>query len=295
MKTKIVTAIYSDLYGTKYGGRMSRRDHYRWSLLSMMKMTDSDFVCYTSENEYQSLLDFFYSEQKVDNQKLKIKIFNLDSNNVNDLLKKWKDYEGTKTSDRCLEIQYMKFFWTQKELDGYEYVFWFDAGLSHCGLIPNKYLTMKSSNNNRHYFESDLFNNNFLKNLIKFSEEKFVIVSKENSKNYWSGTVGHIHFKNYNNSRHVIGGFFGGNKKLWINIIYLFTKYLYKVTEEDKRLYHEEDLMTLMYRNHEELFKPLEFDTWWHENERVSGVDIEEHVKINKSFYKILEELNNIN
>jgi len=75
MKTKIVTSIYSDLYGTKYGGRIGRRDHYRWSLLSMMKMTDADFVCYTSKNEYQSLLDFFYSEQNVDIDKLKDKNF----------------------------------------------------------------------------------------------------------------------------------------------------------------------------------------------------------------------------
>ena len=153
---------------------------------------------------------------------------------------------------------------------------------------------MKTSNDNRNYFESDLFNNGFLKNLINFTENKFAIITKENSKNYWSGTVNPKHFINYNNSRHVIGGLFGGKNNLWPKIIYFFTKYLYIVTQEDKRIYHEEDIMTLMYRNHEELFKTLEFDTWWHENEKISGVVMEEHVKINKSFYKILEELNNI-
>jgi hypothetical protein len=291
-KVKIVTSIYSDLYGTKYGGRIGRRDHYRWSLLSLLKMTDADFVCYTSENEYESLVEFFYKNEKISEEKLKLKISNLDDNNVKELIKKWKNYEMVKTSDRCFEIQYMKFFWSMNELQDYDYIFWFDAGLSHCGLIPNKYLTMSSSNSNRHYYESSLFNNDFLENLINFSQDKFVLVAKENSRNYWSGTVNYKHFTNYNSTKHVIGGFFGGHINLWSKIIYLFTKYLYKVTEEDKRLYHEEDIMTLMFRNHEELFNILDFDTWWHENERISGLNMEEHLLTNKSFYKILEELN---
>jgi hypothetical protein len=292
MKTKFVTAIYSDLYGTKFGGRIGRRDHYRWSLLSLLKMTDADFVCYTSENEYDSLIQFFYNENNIDEKKLRLKIFNLENNDVKDLILKWKDFNQTKTSDRCIEIQYMKFYWSINELDGYDNIFWVDSGLSHCGLIPNKHLPIKTSNNNRHYFESDLFNNQFLKNLITFSNDKFVIITKENSRNYWSGTVNNKHFTNYDNSRHVIGGLFGGNKELWSKIVFLFTKYVYQVTNEDKRLYHEEDLMTLMYRNHEELFKTLEFDTWWHEDEKISGLVMSEHLKINKSFYKIIEELN---
>jgi hypothetical protein len=50
--------------------------------------------------------------------------------------------------------------------------------------------------------------------------------------------------------------------------------------------------MTLMYRNHPDLFVTLEFDIWWHEDERVAGTDMVELTRLNKSFYKILEELN---
>ena len=50
--------------------------------------------------------------------------------------------------------------------------------------------------------------------------------------------------------------------------------------------------MTLMFRNHPELFHDYYFETWWHEDERMAGTDMAEHVKNNKSFYKILEELN---
>ena len=73
----------------------------------------------------------------------------------------------------------------------------------------------------------------------------------------------------------------------------LFEKYVNEVTESDNYLYHEEDIMTLMFRNHPELFLCYEFDSWWHEDERIAGIDnMVEHLKNNKSFYKILEELN---
>jgi hypothetical protein len=185
----------------------------------------------------------------------------------------------------------MKFIWFLLEDKSYDYYFWIDAGLSHCGLIPNKYLSLSGSHN-RGYYESSLFNNTFLNNLLKKTGDKFSIIGKENERNFWSGTVNPKHFFNYDRSIHVIGGMFGGRKELWETILELFKDYVYKVSEEDKRLYHEEDIMTLMFRNHSELFYNFYFETWWHENERIEGTNMEEHVKNNKSFYKILEELN---
>lgn len=294
MKTKIITAIYSNLYGTKLGGRYGRHGHYLWSLLSLLKMTEADFICYTSDEEYDRLVSFFYVEHKIHQDKLKIVKFDLHQNEFSELIKNHKNYEATKTSDRCIEIQYMKFIWPLMEDMSYDYYYWMDAGLSHCGLIPNRYLANTGTHNSQ-YYESSLFNNTFLNNLITKSADKFIIVSKENSRNYWSGTVNEVHFNKHDISRHIIGGFFGGKKELWSNITMLFKKYVYQVTEHDSKLYHEEDIMTLMFRNHPELFIPLEFDIWWHEDERVAGTDMAEHTRINKSFYKILEELNTTN
>lgn len=39
-RVKFITGIYSNLNGTELGGRPNRHGHYRWSLLSIMKMTD---------------------------------------------------------------------------------------------------------------------------------------------------------------------------------------------------------------------------------------------------------------
>lgn len=294
MSVKIITSIYSDLHRTKFGGRPGRGGHYRWSLLSLLKMSDADFICYTSEREIEGLETFFYVENNVDRDKLKLVTYDLDNHYFLELFKKYKDYEGCENngSDRCIEIQHMKFMWFKNEDMTYDHYFWFDAGLSHCGLIPNKHLA-KTGIHNSQYYSSDLFNNNFLSNLINKTEDKFTIVGKENDRNYWSGTVNPKHFINgYDRSRHVIGGFFGGKKELWVKVLNLFEKYVNEVTESDNYLYHEEDILTLMFRNHPELFLCYEFDTWWHEDERIAGTDMAEHVKNNKSFYKILEELN---
>jgi hypothetical protein len=292
-KIKFITAIYSRLNGTEFGGRPNRLGHYMWSLLSLLKMTDADFICYTSKEEINDLERFFYEEHGISKEKLIFSIFDLGQNEFFEIINKYKDVESIKRGDRCIEIQYMKFIWFLSEDMSYDYYFWIDAGLSHCGLIPEKYLTQDGPHN-RKYFESPLFNNKFLENLVINTKDNFTLISKDNVRNFWSGTVNPIHFTEFNNSIHIIGGLFGGKKELWMPIINLFREYTYKVTEHDKRLYHEEDILTLMFRNHPNMFHTYYFETWWHENERMSGVNMIEHVTNNKSFYKILEELNNI-
>jgi len=77
MSVKFVTCIYSFLNGTTFGGRVNRYGHYRWSLLSLLKMSDADFVCYTSKDEYEDLVKFFYEDNKIDSNKLIFKIYDL--------------------------------------------------------------------------------------------------------------------------------------------------------------------------------------------------------------------------
>ena len=60
MSVKFITSIYSNLHGTEFGGRIGRGGHYRFSLLSLLKMSNADFLCYTSDQEIDSLKSFFY-------------------------------------------------------------------------------------------------------------------------------------------------------------------------------------------------------------------------------------------
>ena len=287
MRVKIMTSIYSDLYGSELGGRDGRKDHYRFSLLSLLKMSQADFICYTSDREINDLKEFFYVTHNVSEDRLKFILFDLKTNEYSELINSVKDIEGIKKSDRCYDIQYAKFSWFKNEDKSYDYYFWFDAGLSHTGLIPNKYL---SAPGYRFYYEASLFNDTFLTNLINYADDKFVMVAKENSRNYWEGTVDSKFYTTYDNSVHVIGGFFGGKKELWDKVVKQFDEYVRLVIPEQKKLFYEEHYMSLMYQNHKDWFKSLNFDIWWHEDNFKEGT--KEFFEKNKSFYKILEELN---
>ena len=65
MRVKIITSIYSDLSSLNMGGRSHRKDHYRFSLLSLLKMSQADFLCYTSEREKEDLKNFFYKTYNI--------------------------------------------------------------------------------------------------------------------------------------------------------------------------------------------------------------------------------------
>jgi hypothetical protein len=279
MRVKIITCIYSDLSSLNMGGRSHRKDHYRFSLLSLMKMSNADFLCYTSEREIEDLKNFFYILHNVSEEKLKFEVYDLTNSDYADVLNPMKEPSIASVSDRSYEIQYSKFSWYNKEDKSYDYYFWFDAGLSHTGLIPDKYLSGKGY---QVYFESSLFNDNFLNNLLNYCEDKFVIVAKENSRNYWEGTVDNQYYNLY--------GFFGGKKELWEKVVPTFDQYVRLILPAQKRFFYEEHFMSLMYQNHKEWFKPLNFDIWWHEDNFKEGT--KEFFEQNKSFYKILEELN---
>lgn len=291
MRVKFITSIYSDLYGTEYGGRNNRGGHYRFSLLSLLKMTDADFLCYTSDREISSLETFFYQEHQISPEKLKFQIFDISQTKFRDLINQYKNVEETKKSDRCIEIQYSKFHWWWNEDKSYDYYYWIDAGLSHCGLIPLKYLT----NNEliRRYYESSLFNNEFLKNLIVDTNDKFLIIGKENDRNFWSGTVDRKWYTEYDRLLHIIGGLFGGHKSKWDEVVSLFENYVNNILIEDHNIPHEEQVMSLMYYNHKELFERKHFDIWWCRDSAPRGAS-DELFEQNKSFYKILEEFNRI-
>jgi hypothetical protein len=145
----------------------------------------------------------------------------------------------------------------------------------------------------RCYYESNLFNNTFLKNLIEDTGDKFILLGKENDRNYWSGTVDPKWYVNFDRSIHIIGGMFGGHKSKWDNIVNIFEDYLEKIILTDKGLPHEENIMSLMRVNHPELFEIKQFDIWWCPDSGPRDLDVS-YYEDKKSFYRILEEFNRI-
>ena len=291
MSVKFITSIYSDLHGTEFGGRVGRSGHYRYSLLSLLKMTDADFLCYTSDREIDSLKTFFYEENSISPEKLQFKIFDISETKFRELINLRKNIDQIKQGDRCIEIQYSKFHWWWNEDKSYDYYYWIDAGLSHCGLVPVKYLS--GTHPEQRYYECSLFNNDFLHNMIEDTGDKFLIIGKENDRNFWSQTLDPKWYKEYDRSLHIIGGLFGGHRDKWDEIVTLFEDYTEKTIIDAKHLHHEEPIMTLMYFNHKELFERKHFDILWCRDNAPVGVT-DEMFTLNKSFYKILEEFNRI-
>lgn len=291
MSIKFITSIYSDLHGTEFGGRVGRNGHYYHSLLALMKMTDADFVCYTSDREIEKLKSFYYYENQISESKLKLVVSDISNTKFKDLINSNKNIEQTKKSDRCIEIQYSKFHWWWNEDKSYDYYYWIDAGLSHSGLFPRKYLG--THDYYKQMFECSLFNNKFLKNLISYTEDKFYMIGKDNDKHFWSGTVDPKWYTQFDRSLHFVGGLFGGHRNNWDNIVNLFEGYVKNILESDKTLPHEENIMSLMYYNHKDLFKISTFDHWWCRDNAPSETPDSFFVNY-RSFDKIFTELNEI-
>jgi len=295
MRTLFVTCLYSKLFGSEFGGRDSRDGHYKNSLKSLLKMSDAKFICYTSEDQINDLKSFFYKQNKFNEDQIQFKIFDLKNCEYHKKISELRKTQSNLLHDRCYEIQYSKFFWCLENCNNsdFDYVFWIDAGLSHSGLIPPKYLDQTKGYWEK-YFESELFNNTLLNNLIKHTGEKIVVCAKENQRNHWSKTLPKKYYNNYSFDRHIIGGLFGGKKENLKDLCNLFNENIKNVLNNETELYLEENIMSLMFFNNNELFNPLLFDIWWHEEDFIPGVDLKELTLKEKSFYKIIENLNNI-
>jgi hypothetical protein len=295
MNIQFVTAIYSNLYGTKFGGRQSRYWHYRYSLLSLLKMTKADFLCYTCEEEIEDLENFFYKDNLILPERLKFKTFDLSSGPHQDLIEKYKDFEDVKTSMRCSELQYLKFYWLSLSLqDDYDYIYWIDAGLSHAGLFPIKHLSMQQKKNEslgydlRDYFECHLFNNNLLDSIINFTEDKIFAINGEIIER----RAPEKFFIKEIDSKHVIGGIFGGKKLLIKKLVEAFDYYVREIINDAQYLCLEEQVLTVIVNQNRNLFNTKNFTLWWHEDSAIAGfTDNPEIMKNHKSFYKIIEEL----
>ena len=132
---------------------------------------------------------------------------------------------------------------------------------------------------------------NILNNLLEKTKEIIVVFSKDNHRNFLIGTVPPQYYNEYDSSVHIIGGLFGGKKENMKWFVDEFDKMLNLITNEQKKIYSEEQIMSLIYQNNKNKFKTFDFDVWWHETNGPKGLP-EDFFVVNKSFYKSLEDVN---
>jgi hypothetical protein len=293
MSTTIVSAIFNNLHGTDYGGRPSRETHYYSSLKTLTRMSDAKFIIYTNEPEK---LGTYLKENGDAATDITLIPFDLNSTPHKDKIQKLKDLEEMKKSFRCFELQYLKIYWLLNHLpqNDTDHIYWFDAGLSYSGLIPDKHLNIAGNTYYDKYFNSHLYNNNFLKCLIDYTKDKFFVIAKNNTEFFWSQTIPDKYYTNLCKEHHIIGGFFGGQKLIVNTICNKFLELLMSLLNQENELYSEEQIMTALYYNDPNLFQSIFFDLWWHEDNVANLFEGKENEVLSKSksFYKILEELN---
>lgn len=271
MKTLLYTSIYSNLWGTEFGGRSSRNFHYKSSLYNILNLKPNKVICFTSSEELSNLEEYFYKQKNVDREFLTFVVFDLTDSKYFNEIRKLKNLEEMKKTDRCFEIQYNKFFWFDllPDKENYDRIYWMDAGLSHSGLFPTKY---SFGTGQEQYYHFNLFNENFLNKLNKITELKPVLVGKNNQHQFfWSQTIPNQYYSNYNNDYHVIGGFFGGKCEDVNKLKNNFEKVLTKLLQSENRLYMEEQILSYLYVENSNNYELLKFDDWYERETHIKG------------------------
>jgi hypothetical protein len=292
--TCIVTCYYTKLHGTKFGGRKGLDARYRESLVSLLKITDADFYIYCDPQQKQELIDHLDERVEHWSEYVTLVPHDLDNFYLEELFAEFKDYEHAKKSDRCKEIQYNKIFWMKDVVlnRDYEYCFWIDIGISHSGLLPDKFMIVPE-NRDFECFNNTLFSNGLIRGMKKYVEDKFLIFAIHNS--HPMGYRPPIYWYNVLEPYHTIGGFLGGKKRTILEFYDIFKDKAYKVASADDTIYDEEVIYNIIWQENPEFFADKKFETWYHEDNipGINGSDeFKDKIRTCRPFYHILVELN---
>jgi hypothetical protein len=259
---KFITAIYSKLYNTKFGGRLNRDRHYLYSLKTLVSM-GGEFICYTSEEEYDDLVKQFEAYSNIEFRKYDLRSFTYhpDIQRIKFINKAIYDEDAVWTY-RCVELMWLKMEWLYEEAKKTdEKVFWIDAGLCHGGIIPLKFNPNKGDITYENSFENTFaFNKNLLKKLDKLSGKFFTFYCSNRQHKYPD-----LYADDKNPGGSIVAGLMGGSL-YYIEKVYNEYKSVIDKVLEAKDLIQEEMALTVVYRDHRDLFSEIHFDTWYHDD-----------------------------
>lgn len=275
-----VTCIYDDLHDTKIAGRHNRGTHYAFSLGQIVKI-GAPIYCYTDRiNLYRYMPSFLkhgYDNVNFISYNLFESPYHHDIQKIKN--KKVKQYlDSPAWRQRSVEIMWGKFDWIidaaeRIGLEDNKYLYWIDAGLSHPGVLPEKYNTVHNSieyKTNAHeynlrFYNDLIFNNNFPDYLVeKTGKNKFLSFMCKHPQHSDPSNF-KIHDGFFKGT--VVGGLFGGNVKK----MYHVAKEGKKICEElikAEYLIKEEDILTYVLNKdyNESEYTVYSFKTWYHED-----------------------------
>lgn len=266
MKTKLVTAFYTDIVGFPFFGHESfaRHERYLHSLRTLNNL-GNEITCYCNETQY-NLLEKYCEQFCLNN--ITLKVSNLTDYPNTDRMIEIK--KNNNSFNFYHEVDWNKIYLLSKEYDeSYDYIYWIDCGLSHRGLFLLKY---NPYSNKITGLSKDWENYSFT-NL--FCPELF------NKINIWVGDrlinlactlfshntqeINKIYNTNHNFKHMSVGGILGGHisKLQWF--ILEFNRVSSICLNNNFILNHEAIITKIEFEN-TNYFKTYEFNTWYHED-----------------------------
>jgi len=227
------------------GANNSRKPRYLGSLIAHCQNINLPIICYTHNKSLQELKNI-KSEYRLNN--LEIKILELTDiklhHKINEIR---KNNFNTDLDGRGPEIMWGKFDLLERELEGYDRVYWVDAGIQHPGIFRwgqskkyNKADDHKDSQKlNGWWNDKDVhnfpnfFNNKIFKKLDEICENKIHFITSRtpqilynifNEKNIINTPI---------NLPYPIGGMFGGDTKILKKFIDNFWFLAEKIVNEN--------------------------------------------------------------
>lgn len=262
---KFVTAIYNGLHHSDFGGRLNRDFHYLYSLRCLAQM-GVEIICYTTFVDKHQIEEYL-GKYLIKN--VQFKIFELSSLKYHRDITRIKKLNSIEYANdniwvhRCVELMWLKIQWIKMESDNHpsEKIFWIDAGLSHGGIFPRKFNSAYDVAVEQSHQHDLAFNRKLTAKLDKLTDSKLFTFYCTNRQ--------HQYPKLYENEFHiggsVVAGLFGGTRGAIDAVKTEFDEIVKYIISHDT-LMPEELILTLIYKNHPELFETFDFGTWYHED-----------------------------
>ena len=309
MNTKLVTAYWMDCQGRPFqGAKPIRKIRYQGSLISHCIGSNLPIVCYTHQKNFDELTEI----------KLKFKLTNLElkileladvkfHKEINDVRNKNFDPD---LDGRGPEIMWGKFDVLERELEGFDRVYWVDVGLQYPGLFPWMYSKVYNPNitdfgiprdwwNTLDVFNfSKLIDSNIYTKLDLMCNNKLAFVCSYGPQIGYPFQENGILSQSFE-SPYPVGGMFGGDVKVFKKYINLFWSFARQMLEKES-LCTEEVLMKPSYDLIPDKEKiALTFDKY---DPSVGGEHDDHHYRIwnssknpYKPFYMVWHDLKNFN
>ena len=266
MKTKLVTAFYTDIIGFPFFGHESfaRQERYLHSLRTLNNM-NNEIICYCNETQFD-LLQKYCEEFNLNNVTIKI-------SNLKDYPKTERMLEIKKSNEQFNfyhEVDWNKIYLISKEYDeSYDYIYWIDCGLSHRGLFTLKYNPYSDkitglSRDWENYSFTKIFCPELFPKINNWVGDKLINLANT----MFSHNPNEIRkvYKNNNDYKHMsVGGILGGHNSKIKWFIQEFDIISDLCLNENHILNHEGMITNLEFEN-PDMFKTFSFDTWYHED-----------------------------